>query len=223
MNILVIADDKKQTEFEEKLKSLSDQNVTFVSSNNEYSTQYLQNFEIIFDLNFDGDIHTIVNYAQVQNRVFVIHSVNISLQQFSEKLNQSKSIFVGINALPSFINLLKAEITFHDENEKPIIQKVFTNLNWPFEFVENRVGMLTPRVICMIINEAFYTLQEGTASKKDIDISMKLGTNYPFGPFEWAEKIGIKNVYQLLQAMYHDTHEERYKICPLLKFETYKN
>ena len=69
----------------------------------------------------------------------------------------------------------------------------------------------------MIINEAFYTVQEGTASKEDIDQGMRLGTNYPFGPFEWAQKIGIADVYETLEAIYEDTKEERYKICPLLK------
>jgi 3-hydroxybutyryl-CoA dehydrogenase len=37
------------------------------------------------------------------------------------------------------------------------------------------------------------------------------------GPFEWANKIGIKHVYETLDAIYNDTHDERYKICPLLK------
>jgi len=46
---------------------------------------------------------------------------------------------------------------------------------------------------------------------------MKLGTNYPYGPFEWADLIGIKEVYETLHALYEDTKDERYKICPLLK------
>jgi 3-hydroxybutyryl-CoA dehydrogenase len=90
-------------------------------------------------------------------------------------------------------------------------------LNWNYKIVEDRVGMVTPRIIFMIINEACYTLQEGTASMQDIDISMKLGTNYPMGPFEWANKIGINHVYQTLENLYQDTHDERYKVCPLLK------
>jgi 3-hydroxybutyryl-CoA dehydrogenase len=81
--------------------------------------------------------------------------------------------------------------------------------------------MVTPRIIAMIINEAYFTLQERTATRSDIDVSMKLGTNYPFGPFEWATKIGLKNVYNLLNALYNDTKDERYKISPLLKKETF--
>jgi len=85
--------------------------------------------------------------------------------------------------------------------------------------VEDRVGMVTPRVICMIINEAYYTTMEGTATKEDIDLAMKLGTNYPFGPFEWALNIGVENVFELLEALYEDTKDDRYRICPLLKKE----
>jgi 3-hydroxybutyryl-CoA dehydrogenase len=69
----------------------------------------------------------------------------------------------------------------------------------------------------MVINEAYYTLQEKTATTADIDLAMKLGTNYPYGPFEWAARIGLENIYQLLQAVYADTQDERYRICPLLK------
>jgi 3-hydroxybutyryl-CoA dehydrogenase len=71
----------------------------------------------------------------------------------------------------------------------------------------------------MIINEAYYTVQERTALPEDIDQAMKLGTNYPKGPFEWCREIGINNVYHLLDSMYLDTREERYKICSLLKQE----
>ncbi|MEO5650820.1 MAG: 3-hydroxyacyl-CoA dehydrogenase family protein, partial [Ginsengibacter sp.] len=64
------------------------------------------------------------------------------------------------------------------------------------------------RVISMIINEAFYTLKENVSTKKEIDLAMKLGTNYPFGPFEWAEKIGLENVFNLLKKL--SEKEERY-------------
>jgi 3-hydroxybutyryl-CoA dehydrogenase len=50
---------------------------------------------------------------------------------------------------------------------------------------------------------------------------MKLGTNYPFGPFEWCEKLGVKTVVTMLEKIYNDTKDERYKICPLLKSASY--
>lgn len=102
----------------------------------------------------------------------------------------------------------------------PVLTEKLAALQIPFVRVADRVGMITPRVICMIINEAYYTLQEGTASKADIDLGMQLGTNYPHGPFAWAERIGIREVRSLLEAMYNDTKDPRYKLCPLLKTES---
>ena len=91
------------------------------------------------------------------------------------------------------------------------------------EWVQSRVGFITPRVLCMIINEAYYTVQEGTANKEDINTAMKLGTNYPKGPFEFLELFGIDLVYEQLLALYNDTQDERYKICSLLKQEYFRS
>jgi 3-hydroxybutyryl-CoA dehydrogenase len=92
-------------------------------------------------------------------------------------------------------------------------------LGWDYQLVKAATGMVTPRVVSMIINEAYFTAAEGTASREDIDTSMKLGTNYPFGPFEWSKKIGLRNVYEILQAVYQETGNERYLPSPLLQEE----
>jgi 3-hydroxybutyryl-CoA dehydrogenase len=68
----------------------------------------------------------------------------------------------------------------------------------------------------MIINEAYLTLEEGIASREDIDLAMKLGTNYPYGPFEWADRIGLGNVVRVLRGAQKETGDERYEVCRLL-------
>lgn len=60
------------------------------------------------------------------------------------------------------------------------------------EFVKDQIGFIAPRVIACIINEAYLALQEGVSTKDQIDLAMQLGTNYPLGPFAWADKIGKK-------------------------------
>jgi 3-hydroxybutyryl-CoA dehydrogenase len=75
-------------------------------------------------------------------------------------------------------------------------------------------GMFTPRTISMIVNEGYFALQEEISSKKEIDIAMRLGTNYPYGPFEWSEKIGLKKIYNLLEQLAHT--DKRYVPAPLL-------
>ncbi|MBZ5857935.1 3-hydroxyacyl-CoA dehydrogenase family protein [Flavihumibacter profundi] len=64
--------------------------------------------------------------------------------------------------------------------------------------VPDKIGLVRPRVVSMIINEAYFTLAEGVSTRHEIDTAMKLGTNYPFGPFEWGEKIGLQRIVRLL-------------------------
>ena len=128
-----------------------------------------------------------------------------------------KCTFIGFNGLPTFFDRDILEISTLKEEDHSKVKLLADQLKFEYIIVDDRVGMVTPRVICMIINEAYYTVQDGTAERSAIDQAMKLGTNYPFGPFEWAEKIGIRHVYETIEALYHDTHDERYKICPLLK------
>jgi 3-hydroxybutyryl-CoA dehydrogenase len=72
------------------------------------------------------------------------------------------------------------------------------------------------RVISCIVNEAFLTLSEGVATAEDIDRAMKLGANYPKGPFEWAEEIGAERILETLDAL-RATHGDAYIASPLLR------
>jgi 3-hydroxybutyryl-CoA dehydrogenase len=127
---------------------------------------------------------------------------------------------IGINALPTFLERTTLECTNPYKLAGKSLKELADLLGYPnIEVVGSRVGLITPRVICMIINEAYYTVQEGTANREDINQAMRLGTNYPKGPFEWCDAMGLQNVYEVLEAMYNDTKDERYKICSLLKQE----
>jgi len=68
-------------------------------------------------------------------------------------------------------------------------------------FVKDEPGFVSARIVAMIINEAYFTWEAGTSSKKEIDIAMKLGTGYPYGPFEWGEKIGLVRIAELLKRL----------------------
>jgi 3-hydroxybutyryl-CoA dehydrogenase len=110
-------------------------------------------------------------------------------------------------------------VTASNEQQYSVLEEIALQLNTKFTIVEDRIGMITPRIVCMIINEAYFASDENVASRADIDLAMKLGTNYPFGPFEWSQKIGVHQVYELLKAVSDDTGDERYKISGLLERE----
>lgn len=77
-------------------------------------------------------------------------------------------------------------------------------------------GFITSRVNALIGNEAFYMLQEGVASARDIDTALKLGLNHPMGPFELVDLVGLDTRLSILQYL-HRTLGEKFRPCPLLE------
>jgi 3-hydroxybutyryl-CoA dehydrogenase len=76
---------------------------------------------------------------------------------------------------------------------------------------------IAARILAMIMNEAAYAVGEGVASVRDIDIAMKLGTNYPKGPLKWADEIGLDLVFNVLKSLDASLGDERYRPAPLLR------
>lgn len=97
---------------------------------------------------------------------------------------------------------------------------LFNKLNKTVKVVNDEPGFVSARIIAMIINEAYFAFGEKVSTKAEIDIAMKLGTNYPFGPFEWAEKIGLIKIYTLLQQL--SLNDNRYQPAPMLISEALK-
>lgn len=212
MKIAILGSGKKAAAWESKNDASFYTWVQDTKTHNDY--------DIFVDLDFDENPERITQYAKNNRTYFVLSSCFITIEaafnQFEIRFEGQKMI--GINALAGMINRSVAEITNPFNIPQESIDSICKLLKYEsFRIVNSRVGMVTPRIICMIINEAFYTVQEGTAAATDIDIAMKLGTNYPKGPFEFLEEIGVAHVYLLLESIYNDTKEERYKICPALK------
>jgi 3-hydroxybutyryl-CoA dehydrogenase len=81
--------------------------------------------------------------------------------------------------------------------------------------VKESPGFVTSRINALIGNEAFYMLQEGIASARDIDKALKLGLNHPMGPFEMVDLVGLDTRLSILNFL-HQTLGEKYRPCPLL-------
>ena len=183
----------------------------------------IDSYDVIFDLDFDDTPESIQNYMDLTNKLVILGTVKVQLEELYAEMGALPTCtIIGMNALPTFINRSLMECCAVNELDVAIAQDQLKTLGIESRFVKSRVGLVTPRIVCMIINEAYFTVQEGTATRADIDLGMKLGTAYPKGPFEWSKEIGLDNVYETLEALYQDTKDERYKICPLLKTEYLK-
>ncbi|MFO7712001.1 MAG: 3-hydroxyacyl-CoA dehydrogenase family protein [Dehalococcoidia bacterium] len=83
--------------------------------------------------------------------------------------------------------------------------------------VKDAPGFVTNRIVTLVMNEAARLLEENLASVEDIDKIERLSHNWPMGPFELADLVGIDVVVDLLEGIYQQTGWERYKPAPLLK------
>jgi 3-hydroxybutyryl-CoA dehydrogenase len=124
---------------------------------------------------------------------------------------------IRINGWSGFIKRDIIEAAVSTIQAKEMAQNIFNGLGWKYQFVPDVPGMIAARTIAMIINEAYFALGEDVSSKADIDIAMKLGTNYPCGPFEWSEKIGLHNIYRLLKKL--SETDDRYQPAAALEQE----
>ncbi|MBK9465413.1 MAG: hypothetical protein IPN56_11600 [Chitinophagaceae bacterium] len=161
------------------------------------------------DLLFIQSEERINKLTALQPSVIIINCVEVTLSELPAG-------FIRLNGWNSFLKRPIAEMAGNGEN-KIIAEKIISCFNKTTEWVADVPGFITARVISTIINEAYFTLAEKVSTKDEIDTAMKLGTNYPFGPFEWSEKIGLKNIYGLLLLL--SKTNSRYTPSDLLQKE----
>jgi len=83
--------------------------------------------------------------------------------------------------------------------------------------VKNSAGFVVNRVLCPMINEAIFALQEGLASAEEIDAGMRLGCNHPIGPLALCDLIGLDVELAVMEVLYTTFNDSKYRPAPLLR------
>lgn len=163
------------------------------------------NADVFIDLLFEKTHSNTLN--TFLPKLILINSVEYTLPQ-------TNISFVRINGWPGFLHSDIVEAAALNNQLKIKAEEFFSFFHKKIQWLPDEVGFVTPRVISMVINEAFFSLEEGISTREEIDIAMKLGTNYPYGPFEWTEKIGIQKIASLLYKL--SKNQSRYTLSSLL-------
>ncbi len=204
MIIIVSANDKQWKELTE-----SRSNIDWIRVEAATNFEDHKNADAFFYLESTDD--TIESFS-TEKPVFV-GSVVATLKELKTSAN-----VIRINGWSTFLNRNVWEIA-GEINES--IQSVLKALKIKFTIVADEPGFISARIIAMIINEAYFAIEEKVSTKNEIDTAMKLGTNYPYGPFEWANLIGEKRILSLLQKL--NESDIRYQPAALLIEEAKNN
>jgi 3-hydroxybutyryl-CoA dehydrogenase len=204
MTIVVAASDEQWNELKRE-----GNNIDWLRVNNAKDFDQHTNADAFFSLK---DNAVLAGFGSL-NRPVLINAVADTLAELKAPQN-----VLRINGWATFLNRPVWEIAGHvDENTSSVLNA----LNIKISHVKDEPGFISARVIAMIINEAYFAVEDNVSSKNEIDTAMKLGTNYPHGPFEWSQMIGIHNILALLQKL--NTTDARYQPSALLIKEATAN
>lgn len=171
----------------------------FVASVQEFENTH---GTVFFDLLFDESNPTL----HINSKPIFVHAVVTTCSQLPKN-------YIRINAWNGFLERNTIEIV--TPNHQEYVATTMNSFGWNYQIVPDEPGMIAPRIIAMIVNEAYFGLEDGISTKAEIDVAMKLGTNYPLGPFEWSEKIGLDKIHHLLNVL--SKQDERYTPSTLLQ------
>jgi 3-hydroxybutyryl-CoA dehydrogenase len=179
--------------------------IEWINSSKEFSSH--TDADAVIDLLFEYNSYDTSYLNDFLKKPVFVNSMNKTIAEIGLPV-------IRINAWPGFLKRNIAEVCCNNDTDKNEAEKVLRLLNRKAEWMPDIKGFISARVVSMIINEAYFALEENVSTKEEIDIAMKLGTNYPYGPFEWSKKVGLKNIAGLLAELY--ITEKRYQPADLL-------
>jgi 3-hydroxybutyryl-CoA dehydrogenase len=129
---------------------------------------------------------------------------------------------VGFHLLPPLGGLV--ELTRTDTTPDfaaEAAEQLFARLGFHAEWVQDAPGLVLGRIVCQLVNEAWFAIGEGVGSEDDVDAGLTLGLNHPRGPIEWGDAIGLDHIMSVLDGLWTERREERYRPAPLLHRATF--
>lgn len=172
----------------------------------------------LFDLDLDQHPQRFAWYAAARPEALVGCAVLRSLGEIAAPLRGRFAFpFVGINALPSFLDRPEWECSLYQPGDEDWLRDFCAAEGLAYVCVADQRGMATPRVLALILNEALLLLQERGAQQADIDRAMRLGAAYPRGPLAWVELLGPATLLALLDALREGSGNPRFSAARILR------
>jgi 3-hydroxybutyryl-CoA dehydrogenase len=171
------------------------------------------------DFELKKNIFKQLDKIALEDAIFVSNTSTLSLTKIAEQTSRPGKI-IGmhfLNPVPK-VPLVELVKCLETSNETlGIVKKFAQRIGKTAVEVYEYPGFVTTRAIVPLLNEAMYILMEGVSTAKDIDTAMKLGYNFPLGPLEMADQMGLDEVLLWMETLWSTLGEPRYRACPALR------
>ncbi len=162
---------------------------------------------IVFDVG-DGasdraDVIVMLDAQLPPETVIFVDAYATDMRALAKRLNHPERV-VGYGILSTLehqrvVEIVDADDTSDDSLE--LAQELFETIGCGVVLVEGHAGLFLGRTVGSVVNEAVYVVQDEIATPEDVDLAMRLGTNYPRGPIEWGQEIGGDRIARILQRL----------------------
>jgi 3-hydroxybutyryl-CoA dehydrogenase len=169
------------------------------------------------DMKLKIDIFGALEKAAKPTAILASNTSSLSVTEISAVLGRPARC-VGMhffNPVPKMKLLEIVKALESSEETVEACREVGARMGKEVVVVRDSPGFITSRINALIGNEAFYMLQEGIASAREIDTAIKLGLNHPMGPFEMVDLVGLDVRLSILEYL-HRTLGEKFRPCPLM-------
>ncbi len=206
---------KEKITEEKKVDTLN--NLTSASNLKDFSDCDIVIEAIIENFEIKSKLFKELDEVTQNSTILATNTSSISITKIAGATKRPEKV-VGVhfmNPVPimKLVEIIKGLQT--NENTYQTVESFCKKINKTTVLGIDMPGFIVNRILCPMINEAIFLLQEGVKAE-DIDSAMKLGTNQPMGPLELADFVGLDTLLYILQILHRELGEDKYRPCPLL-------